>query len=224
LKNIFIPKRKNNRDGGDAMDKFLDLFNLPRHFKNYLIMRKIAKYSGTNGHNSWVLLVDLLIGALLTAAVYYLYFINRDPQVQKAGFAVCVVFLLFFVIKFTVFVKKQEPKYDGIKTLILKDDEGRNVKAWSLEAKTALLIGKKTRDNEVDLDLSDTDYATLVSKEHAVLNFSDQCWYIEDLGSTNGSGVHRPRNNAKVKLEMGQPFKLCSGDVIYIANLKILVK
>jgi hypothetical protein len=207
-----------------GMNGFFNFFNIPRHIKNYLISRQIAKHSGTITKNIWVALVDFLIIALFAAAVYYIYFINRDLQVKKAGIAVCGLFLLFFIIKVSLFVKKQEPKYEGIKTLILKDDDGRNVKVWNVEAKTAVLIGKKTRDNYVDVDLSGTDYAALVSQEHAVLNYSNDCWYIEDLGSTNGSGVHRPKDNSKVKLETGKPFKLCIGDVIYIANQKILIK
>jgi hypothetical protein len=206
------------------MNNFLEIINIPRHIKNYLITRRIERYSGTNTNYFWVFVVDLLIVAIFAGAIYYIYFINRDPLVKKAGVAVCALFFLFFIIKFSVFVKKQEPKYEGIKKLILKDDDGRNVKIWDIESKTAVLIGKKTRENEVDIDLSGTDYATLVSKEHAVLNFAENCWYIEDLGSTNGSGVHRPKDNSKVKLAIGKPFKLSIGDVIYIANLKILVK
>jgi hypothetical protein len=207
-----------------SMSKFFDFLNIPKHIKNYIIRRKIENHSGVNTHSFWVLVIDFLIIAMFSGAVYYIYFINRDLQIKKAGLVVCALFLFFFIIKISVFVKKQEIRYDGIKKLILKDDEGRNVKVWDIETKTAVLIGKKTRDNEVDIDLSDADYATLVSKQHAVLNFSENCWYVEDLGSTNGSGVRRPKDNSKAKLELGKPFKLCIGDVIYIANLKILVK
>jgi hypothetical protein len=205
--------------------EFLNLINIPGHIRNYILMRKIENYSGKkSGHTFGVFLVDLLIIAMLAGAVYYICFINRDGWIKRIGLIVCGLFLLLFMVKITFFVKKQKPKYTGIKKLILTDDEGRNVKAWEIETKTSVLIGKKTHDNEVDVDLSDASYAALVSKEHAVLNFSDNTWYIEDLGSTNGSGVKRLKDNSKVKLKSGEPFKLCIGDIIYIANLKILVK
>jgi hypothetical protein len=206
------------------VNKFLNYFNVPKHIRNYFIRRKIAKYSGAGANSFGVFVIDFLIIAMFAGAVYYIYLINRNWQIKAIGLVACLLFLLFFITKVSVFVKKKETKYEGIKKLILKDDEGRNVKVWDLETKTAVLIGKKTRDNEVDIDLSQTDYATLVSKQHAVLNFSENCWYVEDLGSTNGSGVRRPKANLKVKLEAGKPFKLSIGDVLYIANLKILVQ
>jgi hypothetical protein len=206
------------------MNQFFHFLNIPKHIKNLIIARRIEKHSGVSSNSFWVSVIDFLIIALFAGAVYYVCFINQDRQIKKTGLVICSLFLFFFIIKISAFVKKHETKYDGIKKLILRDDEGRNVKVWDIEAKTAVLIGKKTRDNEVDIDLSETDYATLVSQQHAVLNFSENFWYIEDLGSTNGSGVLRPKDNSKVRLELGKPFRLCSDDVIYISNLKILVK
>ncbi|HYH05266.1 MAG TPA: FHA domain-containing protein, partial [Bacillota bacterium] len=63
-----------------------------------------------------------------------------------------------------------------------------------------------------------------VSKQHAVLNFSGESWYIEDLGSTNGSGIKRITDNKRFRLEQGKPYRLSAGDLIYIANIQILVK
>jgi pSer/pThr/pTyr-binding forkhead associated (FHA) protein len=86
------------------------------------------------------------------------------------------------------------------------------------------LIGKNSKENEVDIDLNDTDYASLVSRHHAVLNFAEGSWFIEDIGSVNGSGIKRTDESSKFKMEKGKPYKISSGDIIYIANTKLLTK
>lgn len=48
---------------------------------------------------------------------------------------------------------------------------------------------EKFPGHEVDIDLSDVEYASLISKEHAVLNYSSGSWFIEDLESENGVGI-----------------------------------
>ncbi|HEY8464379.1 MAG TPA: FHA domain-containing protein [Bacillota bacterium] len=205
------------------MRKFLNLINIPKHIKNYILFRKLESYESKQ-NTFWIFIIDLLILALFLTSVYFIYFVNQNKSLKKAGLIGSVTLVVGYLIKISGSVNKYEQKYDGIRKLILKDDDGRNVKVWNIENKTALLVGKKSRDNDVDIDLSDTQYAALVSKQHAVLNFSGNCWYIEDLGSTNGSGIKRFKDKTRFKLEQGKPYRLNIGDLIYIANIKILVK
>lgn len=44
------------------------------------------------------------------------------------------------------------------------------------------------------------------STEHAVLTFRGRAWYLEDLGSTNGTYVHGERIGAPVALGFGDEF------------------
>jgi hypothetical protein len=206
------------------MRAFFEWVNIPKHIKNYIIRKKISGYSRNRSGGPDIFVIDLLMLALFAGAVHYIYFINADREVKRYGLGILAAFVCFFTLKISAFSLRNKPKYHGVKELILKDDEGRNVKVWDVAAKTALLIGKSGPDNEADIDLGESEYAVLVSKQHAVLNFSSDSWYIEDIGSTNGSGLKRSGANEKVLLEPGKPYPITSGDIIYIANTKILVK
>lgn len=206
------------------MKKFLNWLNFPKHIRNYFVFRKLEGYENKKKNSFWIFVIDLLIIMLFLASIYFIYFVNRDPNLKKAGIIGSVLFFVIYISKIAASANRFEKKYNEIQRLILKDDEGRNVKVWDLENKTSLLVGKKSRDNDVDIDLSETQYATLVSKQHAVLNYSGESWYIEDLGSTNGSGIKRVKDNKRIRLEQGKPYRLNAGDLIYIANIQILVK
>lgn len=62
---------------------------------------------------------------------------------------------------------------------------------WSLQSKTALIIGKSNGKDNVDVDLSGSAVADMVSKQHAVLNYTDNGWYIDDIDSKNGTRVKK---------------------------------
>jgi hypothetical protein len=206
------------------MRSIIDWLNFPKHIKNYILIKKIDGYSKNSSGDLGLFIIDFLMILLFAAAIYYVYFINTNNVVKKFGFVIFIVFFIYFIVKFSAFSARKAKQYDGIKKLILKNEEGRNVKIWDIEDKTALLIGKSGKDNEVDIDLTESEYATLISKQHAVMNYTSDSWYIEDIGSTNGSGIKRINENRKVMIEPGKPYKINVGDTIYIANTKILVK
>jgi pSer/pThr/pTyr-binding forkhead associated (FHA) protein len=87
----------------------------------------------------------------------------------------------------------------------------------------SFLIGRNTKDNEVDIDLSEAEYSELVSRQHAVLNFAEGRWYIEDIGSSYGSGLKKV-DEEKFKMDLERLYEINSGDTLYIANTKIMVK
>ncbi|MCX7746223.1 MAG: FHA domain-containing protein [Clostridia bacterium] len=206
------------------MKKFLDLINIPKTIKRYVIIKRIERYTKSKRNAFWIYLIDILIMVLFLAALFYIYFINADPNLKTAGIVVLALLMVFFMVRITIFVRKYDKKNSGIKRFILINEQGVSVKTWELEGRTALLIGKNTKDNEVDIDLSDTEYASLVSRQHAVLNCAGNGWYIEDIGSANGSGIQKATEKSKSKMERGKPYKLDSGDMIYIANTKIIAK
>lgn len=75
----------------------------------------------------------------------------------------------------------------------------------------------------VDINLGETAYSSLISKRHAILNKSDSGWFVEDLGSVNGTGIQRYADNRKIKIG-NAPVKIQSGDIIYISTVALLVK
>ena len=110
-------------------------------------------------------------------------------------------------------VKKREP-YISVLTLLGEDD--RPIRIWDLTGKVGLIIGKSSEEEQVDMDLSDTDYHTYIDPEHALLNYQESGWWIEDVSARNGISIIRkgqelfPGRHAPVKLEVG--------DVICIAR------
>ena len=122
-------------------------------------------------------------------------------------------------------VKKiEEVEKNQIKEIILKNDEGYDIKKWEIGRKKTLIIGKSTARNDVDIDVSIEGYSNLVSRIHGSLNKIDGIWYYEDLGSQNGSGLGKKMDRRKIKLERNKAIKVESGDIIYLPVTKILLK
>ena len=122
-------------------------------------------------------------------------------------------------------VKKiEEVEKNQIKEIILKNDEGYDIKKWEIGRKKTLIIGKSTARNDVDIDVSIEGYSNLVSRIHGSLNKIDGIWYYEDLGSQNGSGLGKKTDRRKIKLERNKAVKVESGDIIYLPVTKILLK
>lgn len=117
---------------------------------------------------------------------------------------------------------KSYEKKKQLTHIILKNEEGYDVKTWSIGKANSLIIGKSSRVR-VDIDLTEASYSSLVSKNHAILNKTDNGWFLEDLGSVNGTGIQKLSDNRKLKVKTG-PVKVESGDIIYIATTALLIR
>ena len=73
----------------------------------------------------------------------------------------------------------------------------------------------------VDIDLSQSPYAAMIDVEHAVLNYADGNWYLEDLGSTNGISLKKFDDNEVYRLNGSEPCKLDLGDMIFIGMCRL---
>lgn len=203
------------------MEKVLNFINIPRSVVRIRKRKIIETYTGekqSTEEKDYLIIWFLLI--ILAVVNYYI----RSKEVALISLGVFVVFLFGLKI-----VRRKTPwSFGGVTSnlskVILKDEDGKNLKIWDLNNKTSLLIGKKTKANEVDIDLGDTVYASLVSREHGILNCTGDKWYFEDIGSSNGSGIKRKKDEKKIKIEEGKSYGVASGDVLYIANTKLILK
>ena len=109
-----------------------------------------------------------------------------------------------------------------IRELVILDEKDKPLKAWNLSGRTALIIGRKNQDEEVDIDLGDCEYSALIEPQHAVLNFSEERWYLEDISQENGVRIRKAEDGMNYRLT-GRPCRVGAGDVIYIANTKLLL-
>lgn len=111
----------------------------------------------------------------------------------------------------------------GIRELILLDENEKPVKAWDLSGRVSFLIGRDNPDEPVDADLEECEYSALIDYQHAVLNYCMDAWFIEDLNSHNGIRIRKVDDGVCYKVIKNRPCRLMPGDMIYIANTKLLI-
>lgn len=77
---------------------------------------------------------------------------------------------------------------------------------------TQFVLGKGTIANGWDLRFN-----SAISKKHAKIMWMEHAYYIEDLGSTNGTYLNR------IRINKGEKVALKKGDIIFLADTKIIV-
>lgn len=124
-------------------------------------------------------------------------------------------------------VEKRE-QYDRnkmpAKKIVLLNEEGTTLISWSLENKTSLVIGKSKDNEKVDIDLSGSAVAQMISKQHAVLNYTEKGWYIDDIDSKNGTRVKKAKQNSIMDVKLVGAIEVETGDIIYIANAMLQIQ
>lgn len=173
--------------------------------------------------SGWITVIDVLIYALLMGMVLYAFFRPLYYILQIAVIAVAAAIAFAFVWR-TVPKPVSREEREAVAKVILLDSDGERVKEWLIQGETALLIGKSSSRGEVDIDLSDSEYASLVSPEHAVMNRVGALWYIEDAESQSGTGIRPSGKSSLTQLVDDKPHPVGPGDMIYIANTRLLVK
>ncbi|WP_342415119.1 FHA domain-containing protein [Paenibacillus sp. FSL R10-2782] len=179
--------------------------------------------------NRWVFIIDVAMFGLMLAIAFYMFSRTgysglKTVVVVGIGIGVLVYILRNLVSVERVAKPQTQTQRKRIAKLILMDEEGESIKEWYIEGETSLLIGKTTARSEADIDLAGTDYASLVSVEHAVLNRVNSDWFVEDVDSGNGTGLRPANESVTKKLESGEPYRIYTGDLLYIANTRLLVK
>ncbi|BFH71455.1 MAG: FHA domain-containing protein [Paenibacillus dendritiformis] len=181
-------------------------------------------HSDRKHRSGWIVAIDVLIAGIAAAALFYVYIGNADLVLKVAvGVLLAAGAAVYAAWRARSRMKRRQ---DGaaIAKLVLLDEEGESVKEWYIHGETSLLIGKSSAQSEVDIDLSDSEYASLISKHHAVLNYASGSWYLEDLDSRNGVGIQPAGRRMAERLEEDGPYRIESGDIICIANTRIVVK
>lgn len=171
--------------------------------------------------------VILLSGVALIACMY-------TQGLERTWLTLFSVLVMVFMIGAAVDLYIQtgrgkqapaEPASDnnmGIRQLILLDERDKPIKSWDLAGRTAMIIGKKNPEEPVDVDLEDCEYSSFIDPVHAALNFCLESWYIEDLGSQNGVKIKKVEDGICYKV-LNRPARLAAGDIIYIANTRLLL-
>lgn len=120
--------------------------------------------------------------------------------------------------------KKGMPAMARISYVALIGEQGNELLKWSLEGKTAIVIGKGTEAEPVDIDLSGSAMAQMISKQHTVLNYTDNGWYVDDIDSRNGTRVKKKNQSALLDVKLVGAVEVEAGDIIYIANAMLQLR
>ncbi len=75
-----------------------------------------------------------------------------------------------------------------------------------------IMLGKPNNDNPPDVDLSGVTDSEIISRQHALIHIEAEKYYIEDLGSSNGTYVN------SVSVATGERQEISSGDVIALGK------
>lgn len=130
--------------------------------------------------------------------------------------------LIYFAVKDFSF-KKEKIQDTFLSELVLLSEEDTVVKTWNILGKNSLVIGKKNSEEDIDIDLSDTYFSGTVSDVHAILNYVDGSWYIEDMQSKNGTRIKGFLEDKLYNIKDGQS-KLAKKDYIFIGLNKLQIR
>lgn len=169
-------------------------------------------------------LINLCIGVILTL-VCLLVYITIDSEIIKqtmiglvivGGLAICMVLIMKS--------NSMSKDIDAIKSIALINEENEIIREWQLWQKVAMVIGKETSSNYVDIDLKDSIYSSLIEDEHAVLNYAGGTWYVEDLCSENGIAIKKIDDGIQYRAVKNIPCRIKKGDILFIGKTKLLLK
>lgn len=219
--------------------RFLKDLKLKREIRKYQ-KRELMKHETLEKRNSYIFWIIAILSCFF---INYYYNFLKDVIIATFIFLMfCLIVELFYsnwklkrdlelyeksqAVRDSKIIRniedKTEERRNNITHLILKNESGYDIRTWAIGKANSLLIGKTSRIR-VDINLEATAYSSLISRSHAILNKTDNGWYLEDLGSKNGTGLQRYKDNRKIKIG-NAPVKVQSGDIIYIATTAILLK
>lgn len=112
--------------------------------------------------------------------------------------------------------------HTALTELVLLGEDNDRLASWNIYGKNGIVIGRDVGENHVTVNLDSSVYASMVDMEHAVLNYSGDSWFIEDISEKNGVSIQK-QDGKKYKLAYGKPCRLEKGDIICIALARLLI-
>ena len=160
-----------------------------------------------------------VLGVMFSLSVFESSF-SSFVKVFLIAFGVCIFFYSSWSLYRALSLRENPSRRECVSVAVSKisllDKRGEVVMSWELYGRTSAIIGKDVGENAVDIDLSKNPYAALIDVEHAVMNYADGSWYIEDLDSRNGISIKKFGQEKIYRLSSLQPCKLDFGDVLII--------
>jgi len=182
-------------------------------------------YSENARKKMLIKIIDIIIVTIAFFFILYVFVMNQEVLLKFViGTVMVILAIIYGSLKYEAKAITQTMTNKDISKLVLLNESGMEVDEWELGDQISLLIGKSSAEYKADIDLSGTEYESLVNYEHVVLNCVAGIWYVEDIDSVNGVGLKKAHKRVKNRLKQEIPYPLGNGDTIYIANTRILVK
>ena len=154
-------------------------------------------------------------------------FVNKNLLLKIVGIAAAIFLFgvwIYFEFKYKPVTVVNNTVVSNISKIVLITRDGERDREWYLDGLFSLLVGKNTTTQEADIDLSENHFSEYIATTHATLNFSEGFWYIEDLGSVNGTGIKKKDEEYALKMKPHVAYKLDVGDIIYISKIKLYLR
>ncbi|MDE7445132.1 MAG: FHA domain-containing protein [Lachnospiraceae bacterium] len=174
--------------------------------------------------------LDIAILISCTTGIILSYVYLDNPMEKQVSLTILIVVGILFLILAIADAQRKERtgKYEirrrGISEILLLGEENNVTAVWDIYGKTSVVFGKDVRENQVDVNFKNTDYAGTVDVEHAVMNYSNGSWYIEDLDSENGTRLQRGGEGKKYRVSSREPCKVEKNDIIYLGLAPIKIR
>lgn len=205
-------------------------------FLNKLSIKKSFKIKKKKTNNLFAYLLSIL---LILVYISLIFKIKNKQQFYLISniFLILMFFYLFFKYKnykntLIKYIDEKFNEYDTYNQFLKMKYENEKYyikcieydnKVFDIQNMNNLVIGKNNSKCNIDLDLSQHEYSALVSKVHAILNKTNNIWYIEDVASKNGVYLQR-EGSVKNRLSLNKKYELHVGDIVYISIIKLTMK
>lgn len=170
------------------------------------------------------IIISCITGIILS------YFYLDDPVQKCISIGILatlgIQFILLAIIDTagTKQSKRLPVRKKDISEILLLGEENNITAVWDIYGKSSIVFGKEAKENQIDINLKNTDYAGTVDGEHAVMNYSNGNWYIEDLESENGTRIQRGGEGEKYRVSSREPCKVEKNDIIYLGLAPIKIR
>ncbi len=170
----------------------------------------------------------ILISSITGMILSYAY-LEDLTQKRTSLIILGVITLFFFILTIADSRKIRQQETYGVKRkeiseILLLGEDHNITDTWDIYGKTSIVFGKDEGENQVDVNLKHTDYAGTVDGEHAVMNYSDGKWYIEDLDSENGTRIQRGEDGRTYRVSSREPCRIEKNDIIYLGLAPIKIQ
>ncbi|MCE5285307.1 MAG: hypothetical protein LLG02_05625 [Pelosinus sp.] len=174
--------------------------------------------------------VDLSIVLLVSVLCGFIYVYYASYMALRNGLICILVGIAFYYV--IQLLKQDDPPlaivptatHSDISGIVMLNENGAYIKEWNIQGLISVIIGKNTKNKEVDIDLSNSVYDALIYDEHAIMNFAAGDWYLEGLHMPSSIGIKKTNDKMYYRLTGNKPCKVEKGDIVSIANTRLLLK